>query len=352
MASDLPSAVVDEVVRELARSWVHINSLLFRGAMRPCGVAVEAMGPLGRWEGDRRRIVVSPKLILDHTWLDVVEVFKHEMAHQFVTEVLRVTDETAHGPAFRKVCAERGIDARAAAPPPDAAEPAVERIRKLLALSESPNVHEAEAALEAALRLLRRHGLRRDDVTAVEAEVSYRQLGRVRARVPKHEQLLAGALTRQFGVQAIWTTAFDVVEGKSGTVMELVGRAEQLDLVEHMFAVVLRAAERDWVVHRRKNGISSDRDRRRFLEGVVIGFDKKLQQDDRTLREEGLIPADDPLVDAWFQRRHPRVRTRSMSVSLDAAHRAGRAAGEALEVKPAIRGTSSGPLGISGPVKK
>jgi hypothetical protein len=352
MGGDLPSAVVDEVVRELARTWVHVNAMLFRGAMRPCGIAVEAMGPLGRWEGDRRRIVVSPKLILDYSWLDVVEVFKHEMAHQFVTEVLQVTDETAHGPAFRKVCADRGIDARAAAPPADIAEPAVERIRKLLALSESPNVHEAEAALEAALRLLRRHGLRRDDVAVATEEVSYRQLGRVRARVPKHEQLLAGALTRQFGVQAIWTTAFDVLEGRAGTVMELVGRSEQLDLVEHMFAVVLRAAERDWIAHRRRHGISSDRDRRRFLEGVVIGFDKKLQQDDRTLREEGLIPADDPLVEAWFQRRHPRVRTRSMSVALDAAHRAGRAAGEALEVKPALRGASSGPLGISGPVKK
>ena len=71
----------------------------------------------------------------------LVEVLKHEMAHQFVDEVLGVHDEPDHGPVFRQVCDERGIDARAAgAPDADRARDHVlDRIAKLLALAGSPN---------------------------------------------------------------------------------------------------------------------------------------------------------------------------------------------------------------------
>ena len=97
-------------------------------------------------------IELSPKLLTDHGWGTLVEVLKHEMAHQFVAEVLGVLDESSHGPVYRKVCEERGIDSRAAGIPEagDAApqDQVLERIQKLLALAESQNEHEAQAAME------------------------------------------------------------------------------------------------------------------------------------------------------------------------------------------------------------
>ena len=53
---------------------------------------------------------LATRLVHDEPWQVVIEVLRHEMAHQYVDEVLRIHDESAHGPAFRKVCAERSID--------------------------------------------------------------------------------------------------------------------------------------------------------------------------------------------------------------------------------------------------
>ena len=64
-----------------------------------------------------------------------------------------------------------GVDARASgvpdAAPADAVEvKVVERIARLLALAESPNRHEAEAAMAAAQRLMLKHNL---DAAALRA---------------------------------------------------------------------------------------------------------------------------------------------------------------------------------------
>ena len=42
------------------------------------------------------------------------EVFKHELAHQYVDEAMRIHDDPAHGAAFTEVCHARGIDGSAA----------------------------------------------------------------------------------------------------------------------------------------------------------------------------------------------------------------------------------------------
>jgi hypothetical protein len=65
---------------------------------------------LGRWAGSTRRLELSRPLVLARPWPEVRSVLEHEMAHQFVDEVLGIHDETAHGQTFQQVCAERGID--------------------------------------------------------------------------------------------------------------------------------------------------------------------------------------------------------------------------------------------------
>jgi hypothetical protein len=333
----LPTGLEAMVLQELRASWVDANQKLFGGALRPCVLALESMAALGRWDPASRQIRLSITLVIDRPWLEVVEVLRHEMAHQYVTEVLRVIDEAPHGPTFRKVCEDRGLDGRARSASVKA-DPAVERIRKLLALAESPNEHEADVALQAALRLMRQRGLAMSEVQAPEQDLTWIQLGDVRARVPKHEQLLAGALTAHFGLQAIYMPAFDVITGKPGRALEVCGRAEQLELVEHLYTVLLRAGEAAWKVWRRENQISSDRQRRTFLEGLAVGIAGKLQREDARMQAEGLVLVSDPAVKAWFGLRHPQVVSRRLSVRLGDAHAAGRSAGEQIDLRPAIKG--------------
>src|SRR5262245_61963887 len=134
------------VVRELRALYQLFNKCRFGGQLvAPVIVLTIAERRLGQWSRATRTLELSRTLVLEQPWLEVTRVLEHEMAHQFVDEVLGVRDENPHGATFQRVCAERGIDARATSVPSasDAeAERALDKIRKLLALAGSDNQHE------------------------------------------------------------------------------------------------------------------------------------------------------------------------------------------------------------------
>src|SRR4029079_18270874 len=141
----------------------------------------------------------------------------------FVDEVLHIHDEPAHGPAFRRVCQERGIDARAAGAPTAvyqvSSNPVLERIAKLLALAESPNEHEAQAAMSAAQRLMLKHNIEAA-VSGTVASYCFRPLGQPTGRISEHERRLAMILDDFFFVQVIWVPIWRTQEAKRGSVLE------------------------------------------------------------------------------------------------------------------------------------
>src|SRR5687768_14392102 len=105
-------------LEQLRLAWERANLEWFKGTLRrPVLEIADLKGQLGRWVSEHRTIQIARKLLIEHAWGVVIEVLKHEMAHQFVDEALGLRNETAHGPAFRQVCAERGIDPRAAGLP-------------------------------------------------------------------------------------------------------------------------------------------------------------------------------------------------------------------------------------------
>ena len=170
------------LVRQLALRYAEVNEDRFRNRLRsPVLALTDATGHLGRWVPATRTIELSRAFTASRPWLEITSVLEHEMAHQFVDEVLGVREETSHGDSFRRVCAERGIDARAAGAPlasTDAgdtdASRTLDRIRKLLALAASSNQHEAEIAMRRAHELMLRHNI---EHVAYEPGYEVRHLG-------------------------------------------------------------------------------------------------------------------------------------------------------------------------------
>ncbi|HUR26731.1 MAG TPA: DUF2786 domain-containing protein, partial [Planctomycetota bacterium] len=175
------------LVRELRRTYERTNQRRFAGKLKPAVLVLgETRRRLGQWSRATRRLELSRELVLERPWLEVVSVLEHEMAHQYVEEILGVTTEPAHGPTFQRVCAERGIDGRAAgAPIPSAddveGERALEKIRKLLALAGSANEHEAEIAMRRAHELMLRHNIEQARNSTTGA-YEVRQLGEPQKR--------------------------------------------------------------------------------------------------------------------------------------------------------------------------
>jgi hypothetical protein len=309
--SELTAALEAAVVRELHATWRQINATHFRGALAaPTLELVAARTTLGRWVPHTRTVEISRPLVVERPWGVVVEVLKHEMAHQYVHEVLGETSQTPHGAAFRQACERLGVDARAAGVPTFAEDPEdkiVARIARLLALAESPNQNEAEAAMAAAQRLMLKHNL--DAVRSQTVrDYGFAQLGRPTGRVGEHERLVAMILGRHFFVEAIWIPVYRPMEGKRGCVLEICGARANLSIAEYVHGFLHETAQRLWREQKRARGIKSDRDRRAYLAGVMTGFADKLGSQEVKSRNEGLVWIRDGDLAGYFRRRHPHVR--------------------------------------------
>ena len=313
---------------------------------------------LGRWHSQTRLLELSRALVLERSWLEVLSVLEHEMAHQFVDEVLQVRGESAHGETFRRVCAERGIDARAAgAPTVDPAAPSIdpsadrilERIRKLLALAGSPNQHEAEIAMRKAHELMLRHNV---EATATRAERNYevRHLGDPHKRGTRVDSDVAGLLSEFFFVKVIRVPVYLPRDGKSGKVYEIAGTHANVEMASHVYAFLLATAERLWNENRHDTRVRNGRDRLAYQSGVVGGFREKLLSERVGLNQTGLVWVGDGELDRFYHARHPRITTHRHSVRINGAHAAGREAGRTVVLhKPVEHGpAASGPRLLRG----
>ena len=338
------------LVRELATRYDWDNRERFGGRLVPPVIVLsDSTSHLGRWDRATRTLEIARALAFDRPWLEVTSVLEHEMAHQFVDEVLGVRTETAHGETFRRICAERGIDARAAGKPDAgsaAADPGadrvLERIRKLLALAGSPNQHEAEIAMRKAHELMLRHNI---EATAARALHSYevRHLGDPHKRGTRVESEVAGLLSEFFFVKVIRVPVYLPRLGKSGMVYENAGTRPNVEMASHVYAFLLATAERLWKANRHDARVLSGRDRLVYQSGVVGGFRDKLLAERVDLKQTGLVWVGDRSLDGFYRARHPRITTRRHSVRINGAHAAGREAGRTVVLhKPVEHGPTGG----------
>ena len=341
LTAELEAALVREVQR--AFEWQNVR---FGGRLvTPVIVLTESATRLGRWVSATRTLELSRALVLARPWPEVMGVLEHEMAHQFVDEVLRIHGEPPHGPTFHRVCAERGIDARAAgAPVPGAAaevDRVLERIRKLLALAGSSNQHEAELAMRTAHELMLRYNLDHVDA-ARDFEVVH--LGDPAKRSTRVEVDVVSLLAELFFVKVIRVPVYLPRAGRHGGAYEIAGTRANVDMACHVYAFLLATAERLWQANRADARVRSGRDRLAYQSGVIRGFRDKLVRERTGLARTGLVWVGDGKLDQFYRARHPRVVSRRRHVRAGGAHDAGREAGRRVVLhKPvATAGTGSG----------
>jgi hypothetical protein len=344
---ELEAELESALVRELFAAFRHLNASYFKGALHPPTLLLgNSRSHLGRWSAESRTLEISRPLVLEQSWGSVVEVLKHEMAHQYVHEVLGELSESPHGPAFRAVCKRLGIDAGARGVPlaekPSAEhERIVERIARLLALAESPNLHEAEAAMAAAQRLMLKYNLD-GNAAGARRDYGFRHLGRPTGRVSEAARMLAMILGKYFFVEVIWVPVYRPSEGKRGSVLEICGSSANLDSADYVHGYLTETAERLWRDHQRQAGIRGDRDRQRYTAGVMAGFAEKLARQSNHHKSEGLIWIRDGDLTGYFRARHPYVRNvRHTGGTRNEAYSEGRAAGRRIVLHRAVRDSAA-----------
>ena len=128
----------------------------------------------GSWDSDFRTMKVSVKLIRGHSWDVTLNVFKHEMAHQIVTDLFDRVD--GHGELFQTACKMIGVPKEFRGSKGDIPRKIVdfrnqaidsangrmlEKVGKLLSLAQSKNENEAFLAMKKANELIEKYNIDR-----------------------------------------------------------------------------------------------------------------------------------------------------------------------------------------------
>lgn len=322
----------------LVAEWNRVNRQQLRLALHPPVFELtDSESKLGTWTAATRTITLSRKLVYGERWGTVIEVLKHEIAHQYVSEVLKAAvGEPAHGPAFHDVCSRFGIDATASGiPEPSPSDRRVhERIAKLLALAASTNRHEAESAMAHARKLMLIH-----NIDTVPAHYTWRHLGRPTRRVQQYERSLAGLLAKHFFVQVVWVQVFEASVNAWASVLEVCGTPGNVEMAEWVHRYLLETGDRLWLAEPTRGAAN----KHRFVAGVVRGFGTKLDEGAQATTDAGLVWIGDPAVKEYLGKRYGRLRTVTYQVrTANAAFASGFAKGKDIVLHKPVTVHSGG----------
>ena len=301
--------------RRLANWWEQYNEEYIDGRMRAPSFRIGTSRTLlGQWDAVRREITLSAHHIVRDDWTSVLETLRHEMAHQFVEEVLGIHDETPHGRAFTEACERLRCSPEAGATPDDirgeGPGKTLRLIQKLLSLAESPNENEAQAAVQKAHRLLAKYNI---DIVELDRDRNFghRVLGEVKARHTSAELWIGSILNQFFFVETLWSQSYDAANDRRGTVLQIFGTPQNLDLAAYVYDYLIGLLPILWTDYRESRRLPGNRERQRYYAGVLEGFHTKLKEQDRLMASsEALVWKGDPKLNSYFRYHNPRVVTR------------------------------------------
>ena len=346
-------------IRQLKEDWKFANFYYFKDSLRLPNLELSASGEsLGRWKGGcHRRLSISMELINNHTWEYVREVLYHEMAHQYVEEILGIRDDVPHGEAFKRVCQERCIDPTATGGIQSWVErrksrftvntenhQILDKVQKLLALAQSPNEHEAQLAMTKAHEMLLRHNL-----SLLEAHNTgnylHKQIGEM-GRKDAAKAMISAILCRFFFVETIWTYGYDQHHDQKGRILEVYGTPENVEMAEYVYHYLRNVPELLWAEYKEKNNLHGNRHRRTFIYGLLQGFYHKLEGRTLENNSQKLVWKGDPRLKEFYRRRNPRVaRTVSRhSRTCQNAYNSGVAQGKTLVIHKGVREKGGGEI--------
>lgn len=177
----------------------------------------------------------------------------------------------------------------------------IDKIRKLLKLAESPNAHEAAAALNKAHALMAEHNLTHVDAVASEATLQYNPS---RCRTSAWERILAQTVAKAFGTQAMirrhYLPTHRVAHGFIGTPRDV---AVSLAAFEGLRKSML-------AMHGADGGKNRD-----YLTAYALGLQDSVQAADRH-----------PCIAAFIEQQNIKdVRGMGLTIEDDEAYQRGRA---------------------------
>ena len=325
-------------------------------------------GKWGQWRGGKIQCIeLVESLILRHPWFAVVDVVRHETAHQAIEVLFPGLDEAPHGPRFLEMCKLLGARPQASGSYPlldevvysdsmatgqqEGAVTAQSRlllkIRKLLSLSESANENEAKSALlkarELEARYVTEYGAYSSEATA-ETEFYTIGLGPLFKRISLRDSVLGGILQEFYRVRVIWEAVPDIGAKQPGAFrrqLSISGNRKDLRIATYVYDCLnayISHAKYELPSVLLAKVLTSAKVRQDFELGVLTGFQSALREQNQRPEMRALVLCDHARLDEYCRWAFPHLRRKTHNTQLHSpeARAAGEAAGRKFQMHPGL----------------
>ena len=322
---------------------------------------------LGSWHAETRTISIASTLINGYSWDAVINVLKHEMAHQYVHEYMNSGGEQPHGESFSLACSKLGVlfpfnAASGDTPKVFTTERSygfdseydrkVNKVRKMLSLAGSCNRHEAEAAMSKANSFIRKYNLERLD-RGEPSRYTYEIINTGKKRLHIIERRVASLLMDYFYVDIVYSERYDPHMLEFYKTIELLGTQENVAFARHAYDFLMGRVEDLWRTYR-KEFHAPGKLRKTYILGLLQGFREKLAKDEkkeavpvtiasglsRHKTVSALVVAKDPGLSGFTSQRFPRLRRvqyRSSGIYCAETYTAGKIEGKKITIHKTVK---------------
>lgn len=207
-------------------------------------------------------IRLSKNLVFKFSWAQVLNVLKHEIAHQIVAFECKskLSQIDPHGEEFQHACSrlalpkafrssrleEVSLNQNLSEPSELATEKLtrsdiVEKAKKLLALAQSSNEHEAQLAAKKVQELFLKYNL--EQASLDNTQYCHLILSLNKTRLSVFEKKLISVLCEFYFVQIVVVQEFNIQLQKRTWALEFLGLAENIKMAEYVYYFLLEKCQ-------------------------------------------------------------------------------------------------------------
>lgn len=292
---------------------------------KPIIIIEKLSDSFGKWDGVHNRIIISEDLIFNHTWCKVINVLKHEMAHQIVTQMYYSDD--VHGADFQKASKLLGLDPfyRKATLSikenfplsnhsyySDEERKIFQKIEKLLNLAESSNEHESLLAMETVRQIYKKYNIERFAKNINENYTTF-VINLKTKRVQSCVFLIANILQSHFFISNIFSKIYSVDDNCEYRCLVLMGEHHNVMMAEYVYEFLTQKTQFLWKEYQNKEKISA-KFKTSYQKGVLAGFQEKLdslkkkQEDTSAIRHAtALIRQHEARLNEYVKTQFPKT---------------------------------------------
>lgn len=341
-------------VREIVNNEMNLKMIrsrvLYHNSLYPLNIVVfEDHSRLGYFDSRTYELGLSKKLMYQAHDEVLKNIIRHELAHFMCYLILG--PEVLHGEKFHSLCKSFGwgaevysayanidLENEKVSDSDEKTEKILARLKKLLALASSDNIHERELATLKANQLLLEHNLDLSQSTKQsDEEVVYvKRVLEATRKSAKHVAIYE--ILKTFFVSPVFN------HGRGIFYLEVIGDKTSVELAEYVAHFLIRELEVIWVQTQKQNPTLKGRtSKNSFLKGVAKGYTDKIERQKQAIATGSELVAIEKNIQAQLTMVYPRVGQSSLSAGLhnEEAHREGMARGKNLSINPGVENKGS-----------